>query len=173
MVRDALPNTLSGLDETTIQIIKYHRDVPCIYTDVLSIHLQRTLWSGKRAVYFPDSEDDETVHVDLMLHVGMRPSKDHCCVEKFARREGYEQRGEDGKYLDGAITKERGYCEHVPEILKPVFDVEKAVARLEKDLPVSFFFPLLSLVSRKTSLSEMDDLTGVFTGEDCTRRSVQ
>ena len=138
MIRDALPSSISRKDEASITIVKYPRDIPCIYSEVRSIYSE--LWNGKRSVYYPDCGEGETIHVDVMLHIGMRPSKDHCCLETFARREGYEQSGEDGKHLDPGLTEKGGYWEDLPETLKPAFDIDEIARRLAKELPVSRVF---------------------------------
>jgi pyroglutamyl-peptidase len=124
MVRDQMPDTLHQTDQPTINIIKYPHDVVCEYASVLD--MMPKLWSGRKSVYVPDAAEDESMCVDAMILIGMHPTEKDYVFETRARRDGYEEPGEDGKHLDPDALKggpkELSPDLNIPDIAKKVAD---------------------------------------------------
>jgi hypothetical protein len=129
MIRDALPDQISRPNKHPINILKYSNDILCNYSDVLE--LTPELWNGKRSVYDTNCSPDETVHIDVMLHIGMNAGDNMYDFEMRARREKYEEPGENGVYLSPKELK------GLPEELRPGFNIKDVAARVAKALPVS------------------------------------
>ncbi len=132
MVRDRIPDRMTRKGKLPINILRYPHDIHCAYEDVLALIPE--LWSGKRSVYQPDSPSGKEMPIDLMIHIGMNSAEErNYVIEQRARRDGYEQPGEDGKYLPPDALK------GLPEEMFVGFDVEDIVARVAKSLPVSVY----------------------------------
>lgn len=129
MVRDAIPDQITRKGKLPINILKYPHNIGCIYADVLALIPE--LWSGKRSVYQPHAASEDEIAIDLMIHIGMNSAEEsNYVIEKRARRDGYEQPGEDGQYLPPDALK------GLPKEIFVGFDVEDIVARVANSLPV-------------------------------------
>lgn len=132
MIKDALPDQLVVNDDQIIQIFKYTENVVCEYDHVLDLIPQ--VWSGQRHLYKPHRDSQETpIQVDLVLHIGMNPDYDGFSLETRARRDGYEQPGQDGRPLPPSALK------GLPSELHPAFDLDGVLMRMKQRLPVSAF----------------------------------
>ena len=136
IIRDALPNRIERTGETTITILKYPQNIPCTYSEVRPLISQ--LWSGRRSVYQPQRSDEEPLEINLMLHIGMRPSENCFCLEKVARRDGYDKPGNDGIYLPAGDAETGGIWGGLPERLTPDLDIDRVAARIAKDCQVQY-----------------------------------
>jgi len=132
MVRDQMPNMLSSPGLPHINIIKYPHDVICKYDAVLD--LVPKLWSGRKSVYYPDASEDERLHVDAMIQIRMHPEATDYIFETRARRDGYDEPGEDGKHLDP------GLLEDGPAELQPDLGIPEIAGNIAKALQVSQIF---------------------------------
>ena len=129
MVRDALPNEIVRKEKAPITILKYPRDIQCIYTDILD--LVPELWSQRKSVFETDGHtSDKKVSLDVMFHIGMHPDDSEYFFEKRARRGKYKYAGEDGKMLASDTFKGS------PEVLFVEIDVENVVARVVERMSV-------------------------------------
>ncbi len=124
------------MGEATIIILKYPQNIPCIYSEVRPM-ISR-LWSGRRSVYQPQRSDEEPREIDLMLHIGMRPSENCFCFEKVARRDGYDKPGSDGIYLPAGDAEAGGIWVGLPESLTPDLDIDRVAARIAKEYQVQY-----------------------------------
>ncbi|KAI4251307.1 MAG: hypothetical protein LQ352_004924 [Teloschistes flavicans] len=131
-IRDGLPKQIIRKDRPSIHILKYPRNINCIYTEVLELCPQ--LWNGKRSVYEPDSASTKPVEIDLMIHIGMHPDAEGYFVEKRARRGRYEQPGDDGRFLA------RDALKGLPERFVVGLDLDGIVARVMKSVGVGLLF---------------------------------
>lgn len=133
MIRDGLPDTLVGHDKSNINILRYPKDIVCKYMDALSEVPK--IWSGKREEFEPQDGAKGRVHIDALIHIGMNPGSSAYSLEKRARRDGYEEPGEDGVYLPPSTFN------GLPEELHPWFDLDDVAHRLSKELPVRLACP--------------------------------
>lgn len=132
MIKDALPDQLVVNNDHIIQVFKYTENVVCEYDHVL--HLMPKVWSGQRHLYKPHRDPQEPpIQVDLVLHIGMNPDYDGFALETRARRDGYEQPGQDGRPLPTSTLK------GLPSELHPAFDLDGVLKRVEQRVPVSDF----------------------------------
>ncbi|KAL8941406.1 MAG: hypothetical protein Q9216_002251 [Gyalolechia sp. 2 TL-2023] len=127
-IRDDIPTNITRKGKPAINILKYPRDINCIYAELLA--LAPELWSGKRSVYEPGSRSEKMLEIDLMIHIGMHPDDEDFFLETRARRERYELPGDDGKYLN------RDALKGLPERLGVGFDIEHVAANVRRALPV-------------------------------------
>lgn len=133
MIRDGLPDTLVGHDKSNINILRYPKDIVCRYTDALGEVPK--IWSLKREEFEPQDGAKGHVHIDALIHIGMNPVSSAYSLEKRARRDGYEEPGEDGVYLPPSTFN------GLPKELHPWFDLEDVAHRLSKELPVRLACP--------------------------------
>jgi len=130
-VKAKLPDRIEREGRKSINVIKYPVDFRNVITDMDTIP---KLWNREKRVYDPDCAEDEKIYIDAILHLGMNFA-DYWQVEKIARRDGYDWVGDDGvplpKYNGGKGERWEG----LPEELRPMFDVDKIVNRLQKELP--------------------------------------
>lgn len=127
-----LPDQIFRESKSPIHILKYPNDIKCEYVQCLKEFL--TLWDGKLSVYKPNCPPDKPVSIDLMVHLGIDPSSSGFLLETRGRRDGYEEPGEDGLYLDRDTLK--GY----PEELYTGLNVKTVASRLSKIAPVGLLF---------------------------------
>jgi hypothetical protein len=137
MIRNGLPNHISRPGKPPIRIHKYPHDIVCKYTEVLQLMPQ--LWGGKRAVFDPNGMPDEKVSIDAMVHIGMNPASNDYLFEKRARRDGYEEPGDDGVYLSPDAL------EGLPEELHTGFDLEGIAAQVKRSLPVGLTIVVMGI----------------------------
>ncbi len=135
MVRDAMPDIIERHKAGPIKIVKYPHDIESHYSEVMRVIPE--LWRGKLSVFDPKCPPNQMIHIDLMLHIGMRRSENCYCFEKKARRDGYEKPGSDGVQLPPGNAERGGIWEGLPEVLEPALDIELAGGRVAKELPVS------------------------------------
>ena len=131
-----LPDRIERKNRIPIRIIKYHTDFRNVITDM---DLIPPLWSGKKSVYEPDCGQGKKIHIDAMLHLGMNFS-DTWEVETRARRDGYDWVGDDGVPLPKHNGGKGERWEGLPEVLKPVFNVDHIVEGLQTMMPVRSIF---------------------------------
>ncbi|KAI1099414.1 hypothetical protein F4804DRAFT_321877 [Jackrogersella minutella] len=132
-VKLKLPDRIEREGRIPIKIIKYPVDFRNVIKDM---DLIPKLWSGDKRVYEPNCKKGQKIYIDAMLHMGMNFS-DVWQVEKRARRDGYDWVGDDGVRLPKYNGKKGGRWDGLPEVLRPVFDVEHIATRLHEDLPNS------------------------------------
>ncbi|KAE8440389.1 hypothetical protein EG329_008176 [Mollisiaceae sp. DMI_Dod_QoI] len=134
LIRDDLPRHISRTPKRPIEILKYPHGTICSYESEKA--LWPALWSGRRDVYDSSASPDESVEIDLMIHMGMRGKATRAfSLEKQARRDVYTRPGDDGKYLPAGDADKGGIWEGVPKVLRSGFDVDAAKARVAAVLP--------------------------------------
>jgi hypothetical protein len=144
LVRNALPLLIHRPNKPDIAIHKYARTTHDTYTDVRRV--SKEIWSGggQRSLFLPElgvgEEDDNTLDIDFILHLGMEVRDEFFGFETRARREGYKKPGDDGVYVDSAELEKEG----LPAELYPKFDVEAAYEHVKSLFPVSGGFLIYS-----------------------------
>lgn len=98
--------------------------------------MSRKVWAGKRKHFLPKpdaGEEDTTIDIDFVVHLGMELREETFGLETQARRDAYDKPGTDGKYLETNPFTEKG----LPEVLNTSFDVHAAWEKVHKQFPVS------------------------------------
>jgi hypothetical protein len=171
LVRNALPLLIQRPEKPDINIRKYARTTRDTYTDVRRV--SKEIWSGQRSLFLPElgaGEEDETLDIDFILHLGMEVRDEFFGFETKARREGYEQPGDDGVCVDSAGLEKEG----LPGELSPRLDVEVAFEHVESLFPVSgaFLFTrvlILTVLHRMPNCVSQTTLVCTFANFACTR----
>ncbi|KAI0115620.1 hypothetical protein GGR51DRAFT_503591 [Nemania sp. FL0031] len=130
-VKLKIPDRIEREGRIPINVIKYHFDFRNVITDMDIIP---TLWNREKKVYDESAEDGDKIYVDAMLHMGMNFS-DIWRIESRARRDGYEWVGDDGVPLPKYNGGEGGRFEGLPEVLKPMFNIDDMEKRVQEELP--------------------------------------
>ncbi|KAL8658194.1 MAG: hypothetical protein Q9226_001192 [Calogaya cf. arnoldii] len=130
-VKAKIPDLIERKGKSPIKIINFPYNFRNVITDMDIIP---TLWNQEMKVYDGDCNEGERIYVDAMLHMGITSGGDWQ-VEKVAHRDGYDWVGDDEKALPEHNGGKGERREGLPEILTPVYDVEKIVERIKKDLP--------------------------------------
>lgn len=103
------------------------------YDDVRRV--SREIWSGRRSFFLPSAkqeEQDSKLDIDFIVHLGMEVRDGFFGFETRARRDGYDQPGDDGVYVDSKGLAEEG----LPKELFPRFDVKAAFKTVKENYPV-------------------------------------
>ncbi|KAF2753269.1 peptidase C15, pyroglutamyl peptidase I-like protein [Pseudovirgaria hyperparasitica] len=119
-VKDMLPTRIERNHRIPITIIKFPKDFRNVITDMDIIP---KMWNGQKRVYDEDCEEGDKIYIDAMLHLGMN-FDEYWQIERVARRDGYDWVGDDGVPLPKHNGGKGGRWEGLPEVLKPMFDIE-------------------------------------------------
>ncbi|KAF4458060.1 Peptidase C15 [Fusarium austroafricanum] len=130
-VKKLMPDRIERRGHIPIKIIKYHTDFRNVIADMCLIP---PLWNKDKRVYDPNTKPGKRIHVDAMLHLGMN-GVNYWQVENRARRDGYDWVGDDGVPLPKCNGVQGGRWEGLPEVLRPIFDVDAVVDKLHQQLP--------------------------------------
>jgi len=137
-VRDILPKNIARPGKPVINIFKYPDGVPCIYSWV--IDMTRKLLSGDRSMLFPENlcRDGEPFQPDLIVHLGMkgRPQPGYV-FETLARKEGYNEPGQDDIPFPREMTEPGGEWASLPDKLFTDLDVQGIRDAVLAAVPVS------------------------------------
>ena len=133
-VRDGLPELIEREGFLPIKVVKYPFDFRNVFKDMERIP---KLWSRKLNVYDLDASEQDTTYVDGMIHMGMQPEESSWLIEIQARRDGYQWVGDDGKPIPPRNGGPGDMFEGLPDVLKPMYDVEGIGKILKKKHPVS------------------------------------
>jgi hypothetical protein len=132
-VKIKIPDRIERDGQIPIKVIKFPFDFRNVITDMDIIP---KLWNQEKKVYDESSSQNEKIYIDAILHMGMTFGG-NWQVEKRARRDGYDWVGDDDKPLPKHNGGEGDRWEGLPEELRPAFDVDQIVERLQKDYPVT------------------------------------
>jgi hypothetical protein len=150
MIRDALLDQILRDGAPTLRILKYPVDVESTYA-FMPGYID-DIWSGRMTVFKPESELEEKVKIDIMLHMGMRRSDDNFCLESLARRDAFT-----GPDVEDKHWEHPEIWHGLSETLRPGFDIRAIGEEVKKRLPVRFTKidldteSLLNTCFRKTS----------------------
>lgn len=132
LVHDALPDLIKRPGKRDVVIRKYKRVTVDTYDDVRQV--SKDIWSGRRSFFLPKpKQEDEDSHVDIdfIVHLGMEVRDGFFGFETRARRDGYDQPGDDGVCVDSKGLAEEG----LPEELFPRFDIKAAFKTVKEKYP--------------------------------------
>lgn len=136
-MRDALPPEITLEGDKTVRILKYPNDRLCSFLDMRQSTVE--IWSNDPVVFGMPWLPRRGFHVDLVLHIGKRYSRE-CSywIEDRARRDVYRDLDDEGQYFPEAQLGAGGIWENLPDMLFTDFDVNAALEIITREYPVWF-----------------------------------